>query len=78
MDWCEHNDDPAMCPPCRRATGKDPSLARRLPTVRRRDAEHPGQCGGCNLPIYPGQPIAKVPDRPWTHAGCVDETENRQ
>ena len=23
--WCEHNDYPETCPPCRRAAGVDPS-----------------------------------------------------
>lgn len=28
--WCEHNDYPETCPPCRRAAGVDPSLAHGL------------------------------------------------
>lgn len=56
-DLCPHDDDPATCPPCRRADGRD-----QLPVDEHTysavfTAQFPGDCQSCNLPIHQGQPV---------------------
>lgn len=34
-------------------------------------AQFPGDCPGCNLPIYKGEPIARRSDDRYVHEGCA-------
>ena len=77
-DWCEHDDYPETCPPCRRKAGLDPSLARRRvieDEVRNWhpiEAKYPGHCMSCNTAIHEGQMIVQLADRTgYIHTKCT-------
>lgn len=73
MDECDHGSDPATCPVCRRAAGKDkPAPVERTAIFT---ANYDGFCSGCKLPIEVGQPIFAIKDphlsfTPYYHEWC--------
>ncbi|MBK6368231.1 MAG: hypothetical protein IPF65_13710 [Polaromonas sp.] len=76
--WCEHNDYPETCPPCRRAAGVDPSLAHGLAIEdevldwQPIPARYPGHCRACNTAIHEGQTIIRLADRSgYIHSKCT-------
>lgn len=57
MDECEHGGDPVTCSVCRRAAGKDASLAVEVSYGQPFTAKFAGFCSSCELGIRQGDSI---------------------
>lgn len=72
-ELCPHDDDPATCPPCRRAAGKDQPPAEAFDTrivLGSFVARFSGHCIGCHLPIHEGQRCVRTEHGRTVHLGC--------
>lgn len=74
---CGHGmPSPASCVECM-AEGNLPPAPRPSPlkVVQRFTARFGGQCRSCNLPIFEGQPIARMSDDTYRHTSCVEDVQ---
>lgn len=65
--FCKHDEDPSVCPPCRREAGKD-KVEAEVPS-RAFEARFDSYCSPCNLPIRVSQMIVVIDGRA-VHEGC--------
>lgn len=67
MADCPHGLDDRWCATCKSGPEPRSTVPRVVAHFR---AQWPGDCGGCNLPIYIGQDIVKLSNSQYVHEGC--------
>lgn len=67
---CMHAADPAVCGPCAERTHHAAALA--LPDLAGGLPRDPDatQCGSCDLPIDPREPVTRTPGGETVHTAC--------
>lgn len=73
MTPCTHGmPTPGSCIDCMDEGNLAPRKPDPKPTVEYVfEAQYPGSCGGCDLPIDEGERIARMTDETYQHAACA-------